>query len=69
MLAFLLDTMFNCHPAQEQKKVDFLEHLYQKSGRDELPKGHPLRGTYTGLWQEFMRDNAEQARDLWCATR
>ena len=57
--------MFDCHPAQEQKKADFLDHLYEQYGRDNLPKGHPHRKTYTGLWQQFMRDNAERTRDAW----
>lgn len=57
--------MFDCHPAQEQKKADFLEHLYEQSGRNNLPKGHPSRKTYTGLWQEFQRRSAEEARDAW----
>lgn len=65
MHAYLLDTMFDCHPRQEQKKADFLEHLYEQSGRSNLPKGHPLHETYTGLWQEFIQRNAEQTRDAW----
>ena len=61
--------MFDCHPAQEQKKADFLEYLYQESGRDDLPVGDPRRKTYTGLWQEFMRKSAEEARDAWWDTQ
>lgn len=61
--------MFDCHPVQEQKKADFLEHLYEQSGRDDLPVGDPRRKTYTGLWQEFMRANAEQVRDAWWTNR
>lgn len=57
--------MFDCHPAQEQKKADFLEYLYEQSGRSDLPKGHPLHETYTGLWQEFERRSAIEARDAW----
>ena len=65
MHARLLDTMFDCHPREEQKKADFLDVLYDQSGRDKLPYGHPLRSTYTGLWQEFQQHCAEEARDAW----
>lgn len=69
MLAFSLDTMFDCHPAQEQKKADFLEYLYEQSCRDDLPVGDPRRKTYTGLWQEFERRSAEEARNAWWDTQ
>lgn len=65
MLARLLDTMFDCHPREEQKKADFLDYLYDQSGRDKLPNGHPHKMTYTGLWQEFMQQCAGEARDAW----
>lgn len=65
MHALLLDTMFDCHPREEQKKADFLDHIYKESGRDNLPQGHPLHMTYTGLWQEFCQRSAEEARDAW----
>ncbi len=57
--------MFDCHPKIEQMKVDFLDHLYEDSGRDSLPKSHPLHSTYTGLWQEFCQQSAEEARQAW----
>lgn len=57
--------MKDCHPQTEQMKADFLDHLYKESGRDRLPKGHPLKMTYTGLWQEFCRQCAEEARLAW----
>ena len=69
MHARLLDTMFDCHPREEQKKADYLDYLYEQSGRDSLPAGHPLRMTYTGLWQEFAQRGAEQARDAWWHAR
>lgn len=47
----------------DQQRADMLESLYQHSGRDELPTGHPLRKTYTGLWEEFSRDIAANFRD------
>lgn len=69
MHAHLLDTMFDCHPREEQKKAEFIDFLYEQSGRDNLPYGHPLRMTYTGLWQEFMQRSAEEARDAWWDVR
>lgn len=47
----------------DQQRADMLESLYQHSGRDQLPKGHPLRCTYTGLWEEFCRELAANFRD------
>ena len=36
---------------KEQQKADFMEHMYQCSGR---ANGGPcVVGLYTGLWQEF----------------
>jgi hypothetical protein len=43
--------MKDCHPSQEQAKYEFLEELYRSAGRDR--NEHPLRGTYTGLYQEW----------------
>lgn len=47
----------------DQQRADMMEALYQRSGRDDLPYGHPLRCTYTGLWDEFARDIASNFRD------
>jgi hypothetical protein len=47
----------------DQRRSDMMEALYQRSGRDQLPYGHPLRSTYTGLWDEFSRDLATNFRD------
>jgi len=47
----------------DQQRADMMEALYQRSGRDQLPYGHPLRSTYTGLWEEFARDIAANFRD------
>lgn len=47
----------------DQQRADMMEALYQRSGRDQLPYGHPLRSTYTGLWDEFSRDLATNFRD------
>jgi capsid portal protein len=69
MHARLLDTMFDCHPREEQKKAEFLDFLYEQSGRDSLPHDHPLHMTYTGLWQEYTQRCAEEARDAWWDVR
>jgi hypothetical protein len=47
----------------DQRRADMMEALYQRSGRDQLPYGHPLRSTYTALWQEFAHDLAVNFRD------
>lgn len=47
----------------DQQRADMMEALYRASGRDQLPYGHPLRQTYTGLWEEFCRDIAANFRD------
>ena len=45
------------------QRANMMDALYERSGRDELPYGHPLRSTYTGLWQEFALDLAANFRD------
>jgi hypothetical protein len=47
----------------DQQRADMMEALYERSGRDQLPYGHALRSTYTGLWNEFARDLAANFRD------
>jgi hypothetical protein len=49
----------------DQQRADMMEALYERSGRDQLPYGHPLRSTYTGLWDEFARDIASNFRDTY----
>lgn len=49
----------------DQQRADMMEALYERSGRDDLPYGHPLRCTYTGLWDEFARDLAANFRDTY----
>lgn len=41
-------------------KADFLDYLYDLYDRDNAPMG--LRGTYTGLWQQYMLDLAQLNR-------
>jgi len=40
----------------EQRKADFMEHMYQCSGRANMGPG--ITGLYTGLWQEFCLKEA-----------
>ena len=49
----------------DQQRADMMDALYERSGRDDLPYGHPLRSTYTGLWDEFARDLAANFRDTY----
>ena len=39
----------DCNPMEQQARQDRLEAAYQASGRADLPNGHPLKSTYTGL--------------------
>lgn len=36
---------------REQQKIDFMEHMYNCSGRKD--PAHPMHGLYTGLWHNF----------------
>lgn len=50
--------------AAEQRKADFMEHMYQCSGRHQGPPG--VKGLYTGLWQDFcIREAGPAMRDKW----
>lgn len=40
----------------EQRKADFMEHMYQCSGRANMGPG--MVGFYTGLWQDFCLKEA-----------
>lgn len=47
---------------KEQQKADFMEHMYQCSGRHDGPPG--VKGLYTGLWEEFcMKEAGPTMRD------
>ncbi len=48
---------FPCHPKAEQLKADFLDYLYEQSGRTNM--------LYTGLWQEFCVQCGIEARNAW----
>lgn len=54
-------TMRECDPVQQQKRQDFLEWLYECSGRQE-------RGdwTYTGLYEEYLKNEAARLNEEPC---
>jgi hypothetical protein len=46
----------------EQRKADFMEHMYQRSGRANAGPG--VVGLYTGLWENFcLREAGPIMRD------
>jgi hypothetical protein len=53
---WLKDQLQNWNVANEQKKADFMQHMYNCSGRSN--KDHPMHGLYTGLWQSFCINEA-----------
>lgn len=48
---WLKEELRNWKATEEQKKADFMEHMYDCSGRQD--PSHPMHGLYTGLWQDF----------------
>jgi hypothetical protein len=49
---------------EEQKKADFMEHMYNCSGRQD--KSHPMHALYTGLWQDFcIKEAGPYCRQEW----
>ena len=42
---------------EDRQRAAFMEFLYSQSGR--------TCSTYTGLWQEYMKEGAEASRDDW----
>lgn len=52
--------MNECNPVEQQARQDLLDDLYRRSGRAELPNGHPHHSTYTGLWQEYTQPQVKQ---------
>ena len=56
------DYLAGWNVAAEQRKADFMDHLYKCSRRTDAPPG--IKGTYTGLWQEFcIREAGPIMRD------
>lgn len=49
----------NWSVTKEQQKADFMEHMYNCSGRKD--PAHPMHGLYTGLWQDFCTKEAGPA--------
>lgn len=48
----------------EQRKADFMEHMYQCSGRANGGPG--VVGLYTGLWKEFcLKEAGPFCRDMY----
>ena len=41
----------NWSVAKEQQRANFMEHMYNCSGRKDPT--HPMHGLYTGLWENF----------------
>jgi hypothetical protein len=61
---WLKEQLRNWNVVAEQKKVDFMEHMYKCSGRQD--KAHPMHGLYTGLYQDFcIKEAGPFARERW----
>jgi hypothetical protein len=59
---WLKEQLRNWSVVAEQQKADFMEHMYECSGRQY--KDHPMHGLYTGLWQDFcIREAGPKCRD------
>jgi hypothetical protein len=53
---WLKEQLLSWDVAAEQKKADFMEHMYKCSGR--------TNGLYTGLWQDFcLKEAGPYCRD------
>ena len=50
--------MPECDPIEQQKRSEFLDDLYMKSGRQD--KGHEFHSRYTGLYQEYMKSKENE---------
>ena len=53
---WLKEQLSNWDAKEEQKKADFVEHMYNCAGRQD--KTHPMHGLYTGLWHDFCLKEA-----------
>lgn len=61
---WLKEQLLNWNYQEEQKKADFLEHMYQCSGRQD--PSHPMHSLYTGLWQDFcIKEAGPYCRQKW----
>ena len=43
----------------DQGRANFIEKLYRKAGRDN--PDHPYHHTYTGLYQEYLANQAKKS--------
>ncbi len=53
---WLKEMLQNWDAFAEQCKAEFMEHMYNCSGRQD--PGHPMHGLYTGLWHDFCVNEA-----------
>ena len=53
---WLKEQLENWDAFAELRKAQFTEHMYECSGRNQ--EGHPMRGLYTGLWENFCMTEA-----------
>lgn len=59
---WLVEQLRNWNVVAEQKKADFMEHMYNCSGRQD--PAHSMHGLYTGLWNDFcVREAGPIMRD------
>lgn len=59
---WLKEQLRNWNLVEEQKKSDFMEHMYTCVGRHDST--HPMHGLYTGLWHDFcVREAGPHCRD------
>ena len=59
---WLREQLVNWDHKAEQQKADFMEHMYQCSGRHQ--EGHPMYALFTGLWQDFcIKEAGPYCRD------
>ena len=50
---------------QQQNRCDFINYLYDRSGRHDLPKGQHPHAVFTGLAEEFALElGREIVRDM-----
>ena len=54
---------------QQQNRCDFINYLYDRSGRHDLPKGQHPHAVFTGLAEEFAlelgREIVQDMSDNW----
>ena len=59
---WLKEQLRNWSVIDEQKKADFMDHMYQCSDRHD--PAHPMHGLYTGLWHDFcIKEAGSMARN------